>query len=262
MQKPTALGRGGRKSQLRLERPLLSSMAEERLRELISSGELAVGQRLPTEPQLAAELGIARSTLREALAGLAREGILARGQAGTIVRARPPVVRGLELLISVETLAVEKGFECRSDVLRFEEDVATPPIAARLQIKPGDPILAIREHKVLRERGPVGVLDQYVPAALIPLSTLKEHYQGSLLDALGELDEPRLSFARATVKARLATEELAAKLGVSPGAPLLCLQQTIYAEDERVMSYGDLMFRDDWLDFTVLRRRRLVRQDG
>jgi DNA-binding FadR family transcriptional regulator len=48
----------------------------ECLQEKIFSGEYAVGDRLPTEPQLMEELGVGRSTLRESIKILVHAGIL------------------------------------------------------------------------------------------------------------------------------------------------------------------------------------------
>src|SRR5437762_13639896 len=54
--------------------------AIEKIRELIASGEWGPGTRLPREADLAAQLGLSRNSLREAVRTLARAG--ARGTAG------------------------------------------------------------------------------------------------------------------------------------------------------------------------------------
>jgi GntR family transcriptional regulator, transcriptional repressor for pyruvate dehydrogenase complex len=48
----------------------VTDKAIERLKVMISSGELRPGQRLPREPDLAASLGLSRSSLREAVRAL------------------------------------------------------------------------------------------------------------------------------------------------------------------------------------------------
>lgn len=58
-----------------LERITLRDQAERSLRELIAAGELAPGERV-NEVAVAARLGISRGPLREAIQGLAREGLL------------------------------------------------------------------------------------------------------------------------------------------------------------------------------------------
>lgn len=57
------------------------------LRAQIASGEWAVGTRIPTEPELVEQLGVARNTIREAVRALAHAGLLdIRQGAGTFVK--------------------------------------------------------------------------------------------------------------------------------------------------------------------------------
>ena len=69
----------------------------ERLGTAIKLGLLSAGSRLPPERELAEELGISRSTLRQALTALVQSGHLmaARGRGGgTFVAAAPPLTVG------------------------------------------------------------------------------------------------------------------------------------------------------------------------
>src|SRR3982751_5688770 len=54
----------------------LSGRVIARLRQQITSGGWRVGSRIPTEPELVAELGVARNTVREAVRALAHNGLL------------------------------------------------------------------------------------------------------------------------------------------------------------------------------------------
>ena len=71
-----------------LHQSSLSDRVVERLRSEIVEGRWPVGQRIPTETELMAELGVARGTLREALRALQYTGMLdiRRGD-GTFVTA-------------------------------------------------------------------------------------------------------------------------------------------------------------------------------
>jgi DNA-binding FadR family transcriptional regulator len=65
----------------------------DQIRGLIDGGEFPPGSRLPSERELADQLGLSRPTVREALIALEVEGLVTiRVGAGVFVRARPQVV--------------------------------------------------------------------------------------------------------------------------------------------------------------------------
>jgi DNA-binding FadR family transcriptional regulator len=68
--------------------PTRAEAVIDRLRAQITSGAWPVGSRIPTEPELVAELGVARNTVREAVRALAHNGLLdIRQGSGTYVIA-------------------------------------------------------------------------------------------------------------------------------------------------------------------------------
>ncbi|WP_274029313.1 FadR/GntR family transcriptional regulator [Streptomyces sp. MMBL 11-1] len=74
-----------------LTSPRRSALADQviaQLRNQITSGEWPVGSRIPTEPELVEQLGVARNTVREAVRALAHNGLLdIRQGSGTYVIA-------------------------------------------------------------------------------------------------------------------------------------------------------------------------------
>ncbi|MEE1930637.1 FadR/GntR family transcriptional regulator [Streptomyces sp. TRM 70351] len=74
-----------------LNSPRRSALADQvidALRGQITTGEWPVGSRIPTEPELVAQLGVARNTVREAIRALAHNGLLdIRQGSGTYVVA-------------------------------------------------------------------------------------------------------------------------------------------------------------------------------
>ncbi|MFI6530306.1 FadR/GntR family transcriptional regulator [Streptomyces uncialis] len=74
-----------------LSHPRRSALSEQviaALRAQITSGEWSVGSRIPTEPELVEQLGVARNTVREAVRALAHNGLLdIRQGSGTYVVA-------------------------------------------------------------------------------------------------------------------------------------------------------------------------------
>ncbi|WP_179474187.1 FadR/GntR family transcriptional regulator [Mycolicibacterium vinylchloridicum] len=105
--------------------------AIDQLRLSITSGEWPVGTRIPTEPGLAAALGVGRNTVREAVRALAHSGILeVRRGDGTYVRATSEISGALSRMCGSrlrEVLQVRRCLEVEGARLaaaaRTEDDV-------------------------------------------------------------------------------------------------------------------------------------------
>jgi GntR family transcriptional repressor for pyruvate dehydrogenase complex len=71
-----------------VRRESVMDMIARRIEQLVRSGELKSGDRLPPEPQLAQRLGVSRSSLREALKGLMYLGLIkSRAGDGTYIQS-------------------------------------------------------------------------------------------------------------------------------------------------------------------------------
>jgi GntR family transcriptional regulator, transcriptional repressor for pyruvate dehydrogenase complex len=110
----------------------LTDKAIVRIRELIQSGELPAGSRLPSEPHLAAQLGISRNLTREAVKALVLARVLEirRGD-GTYVTSLEPGVLLEGLSLAVELIQGEMLLEL-TEVRRLFEPVATGLAASRI----------------------------------------------------------------------------------------------------------------------------------
>jgi GntR family transcriptional repressor for pyruvate dehydrogenase complex len=131
----------------------------DQLRELIVSGELAAGERLPNETALAREFGVSRATVREALRILAAQNLIrtTKGAGGGSYVTLPTVdhisefVRGsLNLLSEAEHVSLEELLEVRElvevpaarlaaqrateeDVVRLRESIPESPLRMTTQ---------------------------------------------------------------------------------------------------------------------------------
>jgi GntR family transcriptional repressor for pyruvate dehydrogenase complex len=113
----------------------LTDKAISRIRELIQTGELPPGSRLPPEQQLASELGLSRNLTREAVKALvvARVLEIRRGD-GTYVTSLEPAVLLEGLSSAVELLQGDTQLEL-AEVRRLFEPVATAVAAARITVE-------------------------------------------------------------------------------------------------------------------------------
>ena len=121
----------------------LTDKAISRIRELIQSGELPPGSRLPPEQQLAAELGLSRNLMREAVKALvvARVLEIRRGD-GTYVTSLEPAVLLEGLGSAIELLQGDTLLEL-TEVRRLFEPIATGVAATRIS---GEELAEVRRH--------------------------------------------------------------------------------------------------------------------
>lgn len=214
------------------------------LKERILSGVLSAGQRLPSEPALAESHGLSRVTVRRALDGLAREGLITRqAGAGTFVRSASsgPVVAG-DLTNMLASL-VAMGEATSVTVLDFTYVDPAPAIAAALGLAKGE--RCQRSVRVRSLKGtPFSHLTTHVPERIgkrftrveltsTPLLTLLEH-AGAVAER-----------AHQTISATLAGPDSASALGVEIGAPLISLTRIVYDEDGKGIEHLAALYRPD-----------------
>ena len=110
----------------------LADQAINRIRGLIQSGELPPGTKLPSEQQLAAELGLSRNLMREAVKALvvARVLEIRRGDGTYVTSLEPELLLG-GIASAVELLRGETLLEL-TEVRRLFEPVATGLAAVRI----------------------------------------------------------------------------------------------------------------------------------
>src|SRR6266705_725615 len=119
---------------------------EDWLADAIAAGRLAAGDRLPTEQDLAAWLGVSRMTLRHALAELAQRGLVIRsvGRGGGTFVAEPKLVQDLTVLAGFSEQLRKIGLVAGARVLAAAEIRASAAAAAALEIGLGAPVYEVR----------------------------------------------------------------------------------------------------------------------
>jgi GntR family transcriptional regulator len=218
------------------------------LRSRLTSGQVAPGTRLSSEPALAAEHGVSRVTVRRALDQLCSEGLIERRPgAGTFVRdaglGRPVVVD----LANVFSHLREMGRETSVRLLSF--GYVTPPemIATALRLNPGE-----RTQRSVRARMADGVpfsyLITHVPER-IGLTYSEADLGTRPLLRLLENSGIVAASASQTITATLAEPEVADALQVEIGSPLLSPTRTVYEQSGSGVEHLQALYRPDRYSF-------------
>jgi GntR family transcriptional regulator len=218
---------------------------EDWLADAIATGRLAPGDRLPTEQDLAAWLGVSRMTLRHALAELAQRGLVIRavGRSGGTFVAEPKVEQDLTVLAGFSEQLRRHGLVAGARVLTATEIKASPAASAALEINVGAPVYEVRR---LRLAGGQPILIEYslFPAERCP-GLLSHRLDGSIYELLEEKYGQRPHRARETLEPVLAGVREAEALGVAEGAPLMLVERTAYARSGLPLEFARDLFRGD-----------------
>ncbi|MBT3254898.1 MAG: FadR family transcriptional regulator [Deltaproteobacteria bacterium] len=82
-----------------INRKKLSELVIEEIKKMIERGELSLGDKLPNQNEFAAQLGVSRTVLREALQTLNQLGVIdQRPKYGTVIRAKIPFLYSEHLI--------------------------------------------------------------------------------------------------------------------------------------------------------------------
>jgi len=226
---------------------------QSELAEMINS--LPAETRLPSEPALAKQLGVSRATLREAMRSFEGQGMIRRRQGvGTFVAAKVPVMdTGLEVLESIETVALRSGLTVRMGELQVQQCVADEGLAAMLNLKAGVDLTRVRRI-ILTDQRPVAYLVDTLPMDILAIDELQVGFTGSVLDLLLRRGDPKLTQSRTEIKAIGASPEVARALQIQREAVLLYFAAQLFSEDSRVVDYSISYFLPGYFRFHVVRR--------
>lgn len=242
--------------ELKIDRRPLHIQARQHLLTLIDDGTYEPGEQLPSESDLATELGISRPTLREALFNLEQEGVIVRKHGvGTFVTPEygERLGSGLERLESVLALADREGMATEMRGLSVQRIPADEQIAEKLAVESGTPLTCVRRTIAVDGR-PAAYLVDYAPAEVLPREALDGSFSGSVLDLLVRRNNIRVREALAEITAINADAVLAEQLGVEPGQALLMLTETLFTEEHAPIEFSRNYFLPDLFEFHVLRR--------
>jgi GntR family transcriptional regulator len=230
------------------------------LRDQILSGELAPGDPLPSETQLAKEHEVARNTAARAIKQLRSEGLVTMAQgARTKVRAHPHIThlatgknfRDRQATGKSNDIAEAEahGYVGGNTLLWVRELEAPPEVAKLLAVADGTPVI-VRCMLNRAEDEPMKLVVGYYRrdfAAGTPLAESRKVKFG-VAQLLESEDGPfRRSIARFTedVELRMPRPEEAEQLAIPGGVPVARILRTLYDESGEALEVLDSLLPGD-----------------
>lgn len=213
---------------------------EATLKEMIEGLVYSPGERIPSERELAEQLGVSRMTVRRAIENFIQRGLLERrSTSGTFVR-QPQVYRrvGEDVAMGLTQLLREEGAVAGSKLLGFEVMLAPLKIAEKLAIRIGVPVCMIRRLRSANGK-PFCIETSYLPQELVPDLCDEDlnKPQASLYSLLENRYGIRLVRNQETLNMSYATHEEAQLLELKEGDPVLLLKSVVFDEHDRPVEY-------------------------
>ena len=194
------------------------------LTERIESGEVGVGDRLPSEADLVAEFGVSRTTARRALDELRRQGLVRREPGRGTFLASPRLRSNLAYLHSFSEEIVRWGYVPGARLVSQEERAAGEEVAAWLGVGVGEEVLYVRRLRLADER-PIFVCDSHLPVGRFPALKDADYGTVSLTKLMEERTGRRIEHARQWIGAATAEPDVAGLLEIPAGVPVLKIRR-------------------------------------
>jgi GntR family transcriptional regulator len=228
---------------------------EADLRDRIRSGGLPPGAQVPPEPELMAEHGVSRATVRQALAGLVAEGLLEiRRGLGTYVTA-PRFEHTIGGFYSFSREIERHGLTPGTRVLGLRTEPATDIVGEALGIGTGTLVVSLRRLR-LAGPDPLVVETSHLPAERFPGLEKVDFSAVRLYDTLMTLYGCRPTRARETFEPVLLTADEAALLDQRRGEPALLVERIAFDQDDVPIEFCRSTVRGDRYRYSVELRDR------
>jgi DNA-binding GntR family transcriptional regulator len=246
---------------IRARQPLVDEVRDRIADELIFSGEVPVGQRLPPEAALAARYGVSRVTVRASIRSLQDAGlvIVRNGVGATVLPLSRTVTHGFDRLVSLETFGREAGKSVASEQVEWFEGPADAVTAERLQLLPA--VAVARASRVKTVDGtPAAWFVDTVPETVMTATELRSEFDGSVLDVLLARPELQVAYEDADLMPVQLEADVAQRLRVPSGSAALYVDALTYSTTGTVLEWAQFWLLPEHFRFSVRRRPQVVRR--
>ena len=203
---------------------------------------LGVGNAIPSERQLSADLGVSRLTVRAALDDLAREGYVVRRRgSGTYVQ-QPKIAQELTMTSFSEDMR-RRGMTPGSRTLSLQRELAGARLGRLLHVSPSEEILVIKRLR-LADGETMAIETLHLPASLVP-GLEPGDLEGSFYDLARERYGLVIATGTQAIEPTVTNEEESAALGVPLHSPAFLFERTSRDDAGRTLEYVLSVYRGD-----------------
>lgn len=217
-------------------------------RQRIARGTWSKGLRLPANEELAAEFGVSRVTIRQAVDLLSRDGVIeARQGLGTFVTGTVQQDRWLKVETTLSDLA-EMYRDTSPEIITIAESRAVAPLSADDGIPAERYVFMRRLHS--RRKQPYCLISIYLDERIFRKHP-KRFRNETVIPILTELRDPAIASARQTLTIGTADLEAAKLLRIPLNSPVAEVRRVFTASDRTVMYLAEVTYRGDFVQIDM-----------
>jgi GntR family transcriptional regulator len=252
-----------------LEEVTLSSLLpiyyqiKQSIKNWIVNREFELGEKIPSENELADKFSVSRLTVRQAISQLTQEGFLIskRGE-GTFVTRDGNLIKSYRLEFSgfMDDLFYQVS-KFRTKSVRIAKVIVPKLIKEKLELGgESDEVIQIKRVRLLDDKACAYTVN-YLPVGIGIRINEKELYKKPLLQIIERDLGFELAEAFQTIEASFADQEVSEQLGIASGAPILFVERIMYTKQRKPIELVQSSYRGDLYKY-IVRLRNVKRKTG
>lgn len=225
---------------------------EQILRQQISAGKISSDKPLPTENELCKQYGVSRTTVRQAIAPLMREGLINRipGKGSYLLdgKSRATLLhysRSLEGLVPIKDAMAKAKVHYRGWVFPPAE------VASLFGLRPDQKAYRIRGVHLQKMGFPLYGFDVLIPPEYAHLFEEEKEVGVVFTTIVKNVPGKSVQKVKQTIKAIRADEKLAKFLEVQKGDPVLQFERVWYGFDQKVFMVATTFYNSENFHFVM-----------
>lgn len=237
--------------------PSLTEQTKSYIKQRIINDEFEEG-RIPSETALAEELGVSRTTIRDALSRLELEGTIYRKQgAGTFVNEASLRIRTrLEEIWTYEAMLEAHGYTPSTEIVSVETQSTPPKLATELNLSPQSEILLVKK-LFFADDQPVIFVENYIPVHILQHTYTTETFHTPMYQVLADVGQQHLAYYVSEIVPLVPAKWLRDLLALKPNSAILSFDEVGYSQDNQPIVKSYSYFKDSLLRLRLLRREAI-----
>lgn len=229
----------------------------EYLIQAIKTGKYSNYPKLPPEVEIAQDIGVSRTLIRDCLMTLEREGIVSRKLGiGTVINKHVlDVITRMDLEVEFFEMVEEAGYKAELSYFKVEEIKADKNMAKKLEINEKD--IVIRTEKIITadNKPAIYCIDHFPKSIIINKSPDFESLKKSIFIFFRKYCNVDVYMDLTEVEAIAVNKSIEDKLEIKKGTPIVYMDEIGYSFKGKVILYSKEYYANKIFKHTVLRKK-------